>query len=139
MIPLKHSMPGTGKALFRKTWEIARESGVCHDEWEPWYECFKASTLWPVGNAAGELTGVILFHGMGDGSVMMHCVIRPDWEGRWINKTILKAFRNWKPGVPVVTLVADDPVRVKGVELFGFSPMQEKREPVLGHAWFVRN
>jgi len=121
--------------LFRKTWEIARESGVCHDEYEPWYAFFKASTIWPIGTHDGKMIGAVMLHGMPEGEVMMHVVVKPSHEGKWLNKKILKAFRAWKSGVPIVALAADE-VREKALKRVGFVPMD--KEPVLGFTWFVR-
>jgi len=123
------------KEIFYKTWSIAISSGVCVDEFDPWYECFKASTIWPIGSRDGEMIGAVLLHGMPDQSVMMHVVVEPEHEGRWLNKKILKAFRGWKPGVPVVALAADKK-RENALRHVGFIPMD--KEPVLGLKWFIR-
>lgn len=130
--------PTTDIEQFRRTWEIARASGVCDDEFEPWLACFKAATLWPI-NHGGEQVGTLLMHGLqGEPGVMLHFVILPEWEGRWVTKSMLRAFRGWRPGVPLLTLVKqDDPVRVKAAGMIGFKPLKA-RAPVLGHDWYVR-
>lgn len=123
--------------LLRATWEFAQETGLCTDEFEPWRECFKAATLWPIGSRDGKLIGTVMLHGMPDASVMMHVTVKPKFEGKWVSKSILRAFKGWRPGVPVVTLVKEgDPVRAHAISCFGFVPMD--KEPVLGYAWYVR-
>jgi len=123
------------KEQFRAVWGIARESGICQDEFEPWHECFKASTIWPIGSRSGEMIGAVMFHGMPDASIMMHVVVKPEWEGKWLNKSILKAFKGWQPGVSIVALAADG-AREKALKRFGFTPID--KEPLLGFTWFVR-
>lgn len=130
--------PTTDINLFRSTWAIARASGICEDEFDPWYACFKESTLWPISRD-GQHVGTLLMHGMpNEPGVMLHFVVLPDWEGRWVTKSMLRAFRNWKPGVPLLTLVKqDDPARIKAAGTIGFKPM--KRPAVLGHDWYKRD
>lgn len=124
--------------LLRATWQFARKSGGCTDEFEPWAECFKAATIWPIGTRDGKLVGTVLFHGMPDSNeIMMHTTVNSSHEGKWVNKTILRAFKNWQPGVPIVTLVKQgDPAREHAIKCFGFVPLE--KEPVLGYAWHIR-
>jgi hypothetical protein len=100
----------------RKAWEIAIESGDTTDEWEPWRDYFAESTFWPIGKK-GKLIGFLMFHGMPDGSIMMHTIIEKKWIGRWVTKEMVKAFRTWDPGVDVVTLSNG---KEKMLEFIGF-------------------
>lgn len=118
--------------LLRCAWKIATESGITQDEWEAWRDYFAASTLWPVAKH-GELIGVIMLHGMPDGKIMLHTIIKPEWHVKWVTKDIIKAFRGWKPGVDVVTL-SDG--KDKAARLFGFRTLD--REPVGNYNWFIK-
>jgi len=100
-----------------KAWEIAASSGITSDSWEDWSRFFAASTFWPIGKE-GEIVGFLMFHGMPDGTIMMHTIVESEWLGKWVTKTMVKAFRGWDPGLDVVTLVAPEIERV--VVLIGF-------------------
>ena len=108
--------------MLKLVWGIATKSGITSDAWEPWHTCFKAATVWPIARK-GKTVGGLLLHGMADGRVMIHLVVKPEWQSKWLNKEIVRAIHGWKPGVDIVAPVLIDTNRepdapVRGLEKF---------------------
>lgn len=113
-------------------WKIATSAGITQDAWPDWAHYFAASTLWPIAKE-NKIIGFLMLHGMPDDTIMMHTIVAPEWEGRWVNKTILRAFRGWDCGCDVVTLVGEG--KEKAAKVVGF---EDSGKIVGSHKIFIK-
>lgn len=77
----------------RAFYDIMGECGMLRPPWEVWraYASDNAE-LWPImgrsQDGAPLMVGGVLFKGH-----TIHIAVRPDWQGRWIRPSMLKAWR----------------------------------------------
>lgn len=65
------------------------EEPLGREAWLKWAS--ENSELWPIVKN-GEMVGGVLFKGH-----TVHIVVRNDWQGRWITKSMLRAYPQWRP------------------------------------------
>jgi GNAT superfamily N-acetyltransferase len=58
-------------------------------EWRAW--ATDNAEVWPI-NGGGKMIGAVLFKGH-----TIHIAVLPEWRGRWIKPSMLKAWRNEYP------------------------------------------
>jgi RimJ/RimL family protein N-acetyltransferase len=86
----------------RRFYDILGECGTARPPWEQWREFARENAeVWPImGNLPA---GVAQPHGMPAGRLMIggvlfkghsiHLAVLPEWRGRWIRPSMLKAWR----------------------------------------------
>lgn len=78
----------TNLDILRRFYEIIGECGMIRPPWEVWREhATDNAEVWPIARG-GEMVGGILFKGH-----TIHIAVLPEWHGRWMTKTILRAWR----------------------------------------------
>jgi RimJ/RimL family protein N-acetyltransferase len=83
---------------------IYEKAGLPVGPRDQWLEDFRDATLWPIARD-GKYVGMILLHQVPTGQVLIHIGVLPEWKGRWITKSMLKAYPHWKPECPVYAMV----------------------------------
>jgi GNAT superfamily N-acetyltransferase len=80
-----------------------------YEQWRAHYS--HNSDLWPITDRDTQrLIGGLLFKGH-----LVHIAIEPEWQGRWISKTLLRAEREWTPQADVIAAIPPD--NAKAIEL----------------------
>jgi RimJ/RimL family protein N-acetyltransferase len=75
----------------RDFYDVMGECGMARPEWEAWHAwATDNAELWPLTDKAGKLVGGVFFKGH-----TVHIAVHPEWQGRWISKSLLKAYREW--------------------------------------------
>lgn len=112
-------------------YDILAECGLDVPNRELWLAYYTDNTeFWPLTNKAGQLMGGILFKGH-----TIHVAVKPEVQGRWINKTMLKAYREWKHPVDLIAHPACENVRaIELCKRLGFTHRGCER----GHEIFVK-
>lgn len=72
---------------------------------EEWHAFYSVNTaLWPIiARDTGEMIGGVLFKGH-----LIHMAVVPEWQGRWLNKTVLRAYRTWTNEADVIAAIPPD-------------------------------
>lgn len=87
----------------RAFYDVMVSCGLTVPPWEAWKaHASENAELWPIIKG-GELVGGIFFKGQ-----TIHIAVRPDWQGRWITPTILRAFRQWQHECEIVATPPQD-------------------------------
>lgn len=82
----------------RGFYDVMGECGMTRPQWEAWRAwATDNAVLWPLTDKAGNILGGVFFKGH-----TVHIAVKPQWQGRWINKTILKAYRQWTHDCEIV-------------------------------------
>ncbi len=70
---------------------ILERCGLNPPPFEEWHAYYSENTeLWPLRKEY-KLVGGILFKGH-----TLHVAVDPEWQNRWVTKTMLRAWRDWK-------------------------------------------
>lgn len=80
--------------------EAGIEPDASKDEWLRVFS--EDSELWPILKN-GQMVGGVLFKGN-----TVHIAIKPEWRKRWITKSMLKAYPQWKPLIDVKAPIRKD-------------------------------
>lgn len=74
--------------FLRQFYDIMAEAGMQRPPWAVWVkEATNNAELWPIMKH-GQMIGGALFKGHS-----IHIAIKPEWQGRWITRTMLRAWR----------------------------------------------
>lgn len=75
----------------RDFYEVMAECGLKPPPWEQWHAyATDNAELWPITDKDRKLIGGVFFKGH-----TVHIAIKPQWQGRWISKALLKAYKQW--------------------------------------------
>ena len=91
-------------ATLLDAYDIYLRSGLPVGPRDEWLEFFRDAELWPIARD-GKYVGMILIHQAPTGQVLIHIGVLPEWQGRWVTKSMLKAYPHWKPQCPVYAMV----------------------------------
>lgn len=91
-------------ATLLDAYDIYLRTGLPVGPRDEWLEFFRDAELWPIARD-GKYVGMILIHQAPTGQVLIHIGVLPEWQGRWVTKSMLKAYPHWKPQCPVYALV----------------------------------
>lgn len=72
----------------RDFYEILGACGMQRPPWDVWYAAATDNAeLWPIIRG-GRMIGGVLFKGHS-----IHIAVLPEWQGRWVTKSMLRAWR----------------------------------------------
>jgi RimJ/RimL family protein N-acetyltransferase len=91
-------------ATLLDAYDIYLRAGLPVGARDAWLEFFRDAELWPIARD-GKYIGMILIHQAPTGQVLIHIGVLPEWQGRWVTKSMLKAYPHWKPQCPVYAIV----------------------------------
>jgi RimJ/RimL family protein N-acetyltransferase len=75
----------------RDFYDVMGACGMARPEWEAWHAwATDNAELWPLTDKAGKLVGGVFFKGH-----TVHIAVHPDWQGKWINKAMLRGYKAW--------------------------------------------
>lgn len=78
--------------VLRACYEILADCGMERPPFEEWRKTATDNgEVWPIGgveNGVGKVIGFVLFKGHS-----VHIAVKPEWRGRWIKPSMLKAWR----------------------------------------------
>jgi RimJ/RimL family protein N-acetyltransferase len=90
----------------RDFYDVMGACGMARPEWEAWHAwATDNAELWPLTDKTGKLVGGVFFKGH-----TVHIAVHPDWQGKWISKTMLKAYREWTHECEIVATPPADNV-----------------------------
>lgn len=72
---------------------IMEQAGMVPPPFRQWREALAENyALWPIEGerGSGEMVGGILFVGH-----TIHIAVLPEWRGRWVRPSLLRAWREW--------------------------------------------
>lgn len=103
----------------RDFYEVMQACGIAHMPWEAWQaHASENADLWPLTDKAGKLVGGIFFKGH-----TVHIAVHPDWQKRWISKSLLSAYRQWTHECDIYATPPADNKAARGLaERLGFEP-----------------
>lgn len=100
---------------------VTRNCGMYEPNREEWLRwASENAEFWPIIKR-GELIGGVLFKGH-----TVHIAVKPEWQGRWVTKSMLRAYPLWKPQADVVAPIFK--TRRQAIELaerLGFERLEE--------------
>jgi RimJ/RimL family protein N-acetyltransferase len=74
----------------RDFYEVMGACGLARPEWQAWQAWASDNAdLWPIVKN-GEVIGGVFFKGQ-----TVHIAIRPDWQGRWLTPSMIRAYKTW--------------------------------------------
>jgi RimJ/RimL family protein N-acetyltransferase len=75
----------------RDFYDVMGACGMARPEWEAWHAwATDNAELWPLTDRTGKLIGGMFFKGH-----TVHIAVHPDWQGKWISKTMLRGYKAW--------------------------------------------
>lgn len=114
----------------RRFHQILEATGQNPPPFEAWSARFPAGRrdLWPLCKA-GQMIGGVLFL-----DNVAHIAVLPEWQGRWLTKGLLRAYRTWTHAVPIVAapLRTNRPARLLARRL-GFKRITRQGEFIVYH------
>lgn len=95
----------------RDFYEVMGECGMTRPPWQTWHaHATDNAELWPLMDKDRKLIGGVFFKGH-----TVHIAVKPEWQGRWISKALLKAYRTWTHPIPIFAPIKPD--NTKAVQL----------------------
>lgn len=100
----------------RQFYEIMGECGMIRPPWEAWRaHATENAQLWPIGTA-GKMIGGVLWKGH-----TVHIAVLPQWQGRWLRKAHLAAWKQFTHECDIyATPMADNQAACRLAERLGF-------------------
>lgn len=101
----------------RDFYDVMGECGLDRPPWEAWHAWASDNAeLWPLTDRNRKLVGGVFFKGQ-----TVHIAVKPEWQGRWVSKTLLKAYRQWTHDCEIVaTPPADNRAACELAQRLGF-------------------
>lgn len=83
----------------RDFYDVMGECGMDRPPWKAWHaHATDNAELWPLlDRKTRKLIGGVFFKGH-----TVHIAVKPEWQGRWISKTLLAAYRQWTHDCEIV-------------------------------------
>jgi RimJ/RimL family protein N-acetyltransferase len=93
----------------RDFYDVMGACGMTRPGWEAWHAwATDNAELWPLTDKTGKLVGGVFFKGQ-----TVHIAVHPEWQGRWISKALLRAYKTWTHECEIVAApeVGNKPAR----------------------------
>lgn len=87
--------------LLAKFHEIATKAGLPIEPWDEWSQTFtpEVTEVWPIIKGEETIGGVLFWHNT------IHIAVLPEWQGKWVTKDMIKAYKTWTHTVPIVAMI----------------------------------